>query len=173
MSSAGMLDWLDRARDPAQADVLTQAVEAEWRRNRQEGLQLLKALYFQPETASATRRSLGRLMAQSQDRQLFNLVLGHYMLKGSLDPLTLVATLGDFADPSAVPALTSAWADADWPERAAIVDALSHMPAPETIDFFNQVFHGTLEHSGTPDPLWEAKIKRRVGVALSRFLLGH
>lgn len=167
-----MLDQLQRARDAQQAAALAAEFDAWLRRSRQEAVTALRDVFFQPETAHAVRLSLAPLVARTQDRQLYNLVLGHFMLKGSLDPVALIQALGHFADPASVPALTSGYGEATWEERAAIVEALSRIPSPETIDFFNQVFHGSLSLSGVPDAVWEARVRRRVGEALSRFLIG-
>jgi HEAT repeat protein len=166
-----MPEWLERSRHAeARAAVLAE-VDRRIKADLKGALLWLRDLFFSAETDVITRREIAARIGRTRHTQLFNLVFGHYLLGGEPERVALVVALGEFAQPTTVPALVERWNEADYQERLAILAALERVAIPQALEFFSQLFNGERDIPGA-DPTQVRALRKQAGDALSRHLTG-
>ena len=165
-----MPEWLERARHASDREAVLDEVERRIRVDLLGNVLWLRDLFFQPETDLLLRRDMALRIGRTRHPQLFNLVLGHFLLSGEPDRLALIAALGEFANAGTAPALIERWEEADFHERLALMKAMERLSIPQTLEFFSQVFNGERAIPGDPDPEQVRLIRKAAGDALSRHM---
>lgn len=165
-----MPEWLEQARHASERHAVLTEIDRRIKQDLNGSVLWLRDLFFQAETETLLRRDLALRIGRSRHKQLFNLVLGHFLLGGEPDRIALAMALGEFAEPTTVPPLIERWTEADLQERLAIMKALENMPIPQTLEFFSQVFNGERVIPGDPDAEQIRLIRKAAGDALSRHI---
>lgn len=165
-----MPEWLERSRHAAERTAVLTEVDRRIKADLNGSVQWLRDLFFQPETETILRRELAGRIGRTRHKQLFNLVLGHFLLAGEPDRIALIMALGEFAEPTTVSPLIERWGEADLQERLAIMKALESMAIPQVLEFFSQIFNGERPIPGNPDAEQVRLLRQAAGDALSRHL---
>jgi HEAT repeat protein len=166
-----MPEWLDRSRQAEAREAVLTEVDRRIKTDLKGALLWLRDLFFQSETDVVTRRELAVRIGRTRHSQLFNLVFGHFLLGGDPERLALVIAIGEFAQPTTVPALIERWDEADYQERQAILTALENVPIPQTLEFYSQLFNAEREIPAA-DPTQVRALRKQAGDALSKHLTG-
>jgi hypothetical protein len=166
-----MPEWLERSRHPEDREAVLAEVDRRIKADLKGALLWLRDLFFQAETDVITRREIAGRIGRTRHSQLFNLVFGHFLLGGEPERVALVIALGEFAQPTTVPALVERWDEADFQERQAILTAMENVPIPQSLEFFSQLFNAERDIPGA-DPTQARTLRKQAGDALSRHLTG-
>jgi HEAT repeat protein len=166
-----MPEWLERSRHAGDREAVLAEIDRRIKADLKGSLLWLRDLFFQPETDVITRREIALRMGRTRHSQLFNLVFGHFLLGGDPERVALVIALGEFSQPTTVPALIERWDDADYQERQTILDAMEKVPIPQSLEFFSELFNGERDIPGA-DPTQVKALRKQAGDALSRHLTG-
>ena len=138
--------------------------------NKEAATAIVKEIFFAPDTDKEIRRALADLIGKTKSIHLFNMVLSHFILKDFDDLVFLIKALGSFANPKAIRALVDCYKEnnSSWEIREAVINALSNIPAPETFEFFVDIFNDTIELEGEMDYNYMKKFKQKASEALSK-----
>lgn len=134
---------------------------------------VLREILFDATACLAQRAAAAVQIGRLNNQNDFNMVLSAFILNQIDNRHLLIKALGEFGNTAAVTALISAYSGADWATRLALVEALSRLPDPETLNFFSQLFNQVVPPppDGRVDEPIQTQIAELAGTTLSKFMV--
>lgn len=163
----------EHARTEGQLKVFQEAMAGFIARAGANASLVLREILFERNARYPQRLAAATQLGRMNNQNDFNMILSAFILNQIDNRLLLIKALGDFGNTAAVTALIAAYAGADWPTRLALVEALSRLPDPETLNFFSQIFNEAVPPppDGRIDEQLQGQIADLAGTTLSKFMV--
>lgn len=144
--------------------------------DKSKALYLVRTLFFAPETHPRVRHMIAQYLGKLGQKQLFQQLLSYFILRKFPDNLSLLAAIGSFKDPEAMPALVEYYTQGNFRECREILRIATQVRAPETVEFLSQIYNEQIEYKDAFDAQELQELRQlaseAMGKNIMRFELG-
>jgi hypothetical protein len=134
-------------------------------KNLEESFPLLKEIFFHPLTAHKIRLEIGKIIASTKNKQVYNLLVSYLILRNFSDLSAVIYTLGEYGNKEVYSFLVREFPTCNFDAKLQVVSAIEKIKSPESLEFFSKIYNGDFQKEYlNPEQL--QKLKERAGSAL-------
>lgn len=156
---------IDYSRDVKNKKDVMEAVNYLVTKNLEVTFPVLKDIFFHPLTHHEIRAEVGKVIASTKSRPVYNLLLSHLILRNFSDLASVITTLGEYKEPEIYDYLIREFTTCNFEAQIAVIQAISKIQTVEAIEFFSKVYNGEIRTSNL-NPEQYQLLKEKAGEAL-------
>lgn len=126
---------------------------------------VLKDIFFHPLTHHEIRSEVGKVIASTKSKPVYNLLLSHLILRNFSDLSSVIITLGEYKEPEIYDYLIREFSTCNFEAQIAVVKAISKIQTVEAIEFFSKVYNGEIKSPNLTPEQYQL-LKEKAGEAL-------
>lgn len=158
-------DIVGYARDIKNKKDVMDAVTYLVQKNMEVTFPVLKDIFFHPLTNHEIRIEVGKVIASTKSRPVYNLLLSHLILRNFSDLSAVICTLGEYQEIEIYDYLIREFITCNFDAQMAIIDAISKIHSVQSIEFFSKVYNGEIKSSNINPENYQL-LKEKAGEAL-------
>lgn len=159
------LELLDASQNDKNIKDVMDAISYLVSKNLEESFPLLKEMFFHPLTSHKIRLEIGKIIASTKNKQVYNLLVSYLILRNFSDISAVIYTLGEYGDKDVYNLLLREFPTCNFDAKIQVVSAIEKIKSPESLEFFSRIYNGDFEKEYlNPEQL--QKLKERAGSAL-------
>ena len=158
-------DIIEYARDLKNKKDVMDAVNYLVGKNMEITFPILKDIFFHPLTHQEIRVEVGKVIATTKSKPLYNLLLSHLILRNFSDLSAVIITLGEYEDPEIYDYLIREFTTCNFQAQIAIITAISKIHSVQSLEFFSKVYNGEIKSLSISPENYQL-LKEKAGEAL-------
>lgn len=170
-----MIPNLDRIREVASKDQFVNEIKVFLAnlatQDKNKALYVARSLFFAPETHPRVRYMVAETLGKLGQKQLFQQLLSHFILRKFPDTRALIAALRSFSDPEALPALADYYTQAQYRECLEIIEAVAKIQAPETVELLSKIYNEQIKYAFEPSPEELDTMRQKASQAMGKNIM--
>lgn len=163
-------DLLDAAKDEKKKKDVMEAVSYLVAKNIEEVFPTLKEMFFHPLTNREIRMQIGRIIASTKSKQIYNLLVTHIILRNFSDLASVIYTLGEYQNKELYGLLVREFPTCNYEAQLEIVIAIGKIHSEEALEFFSKIYNGDFNKENLT-PAQIQKLKEKAGESLQNQFL--
>ena len=136
---------IEYSRDVKNKKDVMEAVNYLVTKNLEVTFPVLKDIFFHPLTHHEIRKEVGRVIAMTKSKPVYNLLLSHLILRNFSDLAAVITTLGEYHEPEVYGYLMREFMTCNFDAQMAIVEAIGKIHSVESLEFFSKVYNGEIK----------------------------
>lgn len=160
-------DLIEASKDKNKATDVIEAVNYLAEKNVEEIFPTLKTIFFHPLTAKEVRRSIGKIIASTKSKPVYNMLLSHIILRNFSDLPAVIYTIGEYKDEKVYDLLLREYPSCNFEGKMQVIEAIGKIQSPKALEFFSKVYNENDEElikNLTPEQV--QKLKEKAGEEL-------
>ena len=163
-------DLIDAAKDESKKKDVMDAISYLVAKNIEEVFPTLKEMFFHPLTNHDIRMQIGRIIASTKSKQIYNLLITHLILRNFSDLKSIIYTLGEYQNKDLYSILVREFPTCNYDAQLEIVIAMGKIKAEDSVEFFSKIYNGDFNKEALTANQFQ-KLKEKAGESLqSQFL---